>query len=1569
MRLNFNRPIRCALFIFAIASALLALSIKNAAAGFAASHDPGTKLIDDKVMCDVNTPMAHYNFHTQEVSLNIMDTPIGYTPPLGPDMHFTVTYNQQEVDRPDNDPFPLPGFGPKWVCNWIAYFEDSSFNPDRILVRLPGGGSEFFRFTDGSSELPALQSGASVTQVKDAGGNVLSYVRRTPDGSQQVFDRHTPNPGGRRWYMTKLIDPTGKEANFHYDPITFRLLSVTDALNQSFTIEYWSDVATELPFYYLIKSVKDFALRTATFYYDSQNRLTKIQDAIGIISEFRYNETGEYANDFITRMITPYGETRFSQPSSVTPFAGARTLQAIEPDGGIVRLEYQQDVPGVVDTGIPASDPNLPEDADPDVYWTDGNFHYRNSFYWDKKAMAMYPPDENGIPQFSKAKITHWLHLNCAPPGFVSNIKEREKMPLENPVYYRYFGQGICEAGSNTTMATGERGRPSIVARRLDDGTGPHVTQLSRYKYNNPFQKLTEATDPAGRVTSYVYDPANHIDLIAIFQRNPTGNTQDPGGFSADLLFSSTYNDWHQPLIVTDAAGQTTTYTYTASRQLETVTNAKTEVTSYEYGDGTPGKPVGYLTAIISPSFNGLPSTTTSFTYDYAHRVHTVTTSPDNYTVTTEYDNLDRPTQITYPDGTTEQFEYADSVRGMTLDLTASKDRLNRWTYRHYNANRQMDSITDPETRTTHYDWCACGGLEKITDPKNQITTFHRDLQGRVHQKVFADNSTINYLFEGQTGPNTVGTSSRLEASIDALNRRTSYSYLRDNNVSQVSYTNASGAPLTPHTPSVNFTYDPNYNRIAAMDDGTGHTEYHYYPITSSPSPSPGAGQLQTVDGPLDSDTITFNYDELGRRLGRSVNGVAETVAYDSLGRLTTTDNALGHFERNYDGVTPRLLSVVNPNSMTTSYAYFLDNNDDRRLQTLEHLSDTDHDARSKFDYTYDDEGQITSWIRMLGANTSERWFEYDDARQLLSARNAFDLGAATQANGYGYDPAGNRTSDSNLNPQGPPGNGTSHSYTPNSLNQIETAATDGPSGFEVTLSYDLVGNLTDDGEGKTFEWDAANRLTAINYSGGQRTEFAYDGLGRRVKITEYGPGVTATIQPNGTDFTAFSAAPFSFPAGNYSLLFEGLNNSGDNMLFIDGVTLNDVLVGNGGFETPAVGDFPGGYQYNPINVTWSFLGNSGVAHYSSEFLHNGEVPEGKQAAFIQNDGEVHQIQNVTPGTYTLGFYAAQSADNTMAQQVRVNLRPSGAGVSIKRFVWCGSQICEERNSGGWAVTKRFFAEGEQRIGGSDAGNYYYTRDHLGSIREVTNSAGRLKARYDYDPYGKAVVVDGNMSVDFGYTGHYFHAPSGLNLTLYRAYNPALGRWLSRDPVGEAGAVNLYGYVGNDPINLTDPLGLFERDVHEGAPGQTFGTYTWARELGISDQAAKIIGSANIGVDTLFPGSSGAMPWSSKSLGRSRHFDIPLGAGDSRDAWAWAEMRHALDLWKNNECEGAFEALGRGLHSIQDAFAHGAFDNDHNPWKYHGSAMDNWAGRPDLHGPVERATKGYLQYFMNSLPR
>jgi RHS repeat-associated protein len=115
---------------------------------------------------------------------------------------------------------------------------------------------------------------------------------------------------------------------------------------------------------------------------------------------------------------------------------------------------------------------------------------------------------------------------------------------------------------------------------------------------------------------------------------------------------------------------------------------------------------------------------------------------------------------------------------------------------------------------------------------------------------------------------------------------------------------------------------------------------------------------------------------------------------------------------------------------------------------------------------------------------------------------------------------------------------------------------------------------------------------------------------------------------------------------------------------------------------------------------------------------------------------------------------------------------------------------------------------------------YAYTTDHLGSIREVllldgtsgNPTTATLTARYDYDCWGKRTVLDGGTAAEtltlHGYTGHVYHQPSGLWLAPYRAYSPTLGRWISRDPIGEAGGINLFAYVGNGPLVGIDPLGL-----------------------------------------------------------------------------------------------------------------------------------------------------------------
>jgi len=1188
-----------------------------------------------------DTGMAVYGVDAARIDLSMSDTPVGYVPPKGPAVTFSVSYQHREVA-----PISTPNYsnlGNKWSFNWLSYLVIDPANPNADLTAYgPRGGTLVYSGFNSTTQSynPQLETQDSLVKIGSD-----SYEKRRSDGSKQIFnlsDGAAVNP--RKIFMTQSIDPQGNALTYTYDG-TFRLVAVTDALGQVTTLSYelGSDPLK-------ITKVTDPFGRVATLQYNANGQLWKITDTIGLVSEFSYG-----SGDFINKLTTPYGNTNFVMEEEY----GHRVLEIEDPQGAKERFEYRADGP----PGMPGSDP--PGTVPANMFTDNTRLSLRNTFYWDKKAMAEAPSD------YTKARITQWLHTDY-DWNVVSDVPESSKQPLENRVWNEYPG--------NAGIRTGTSNKPSKVGRVLDDGT----TQLYQYEYNS-FGNKTKVTDPAGRVTGYVYD-INGIDLLEVRQQT--------GGIN-ELLASYTYNAQHKPLTATDASGQTMIYTYNAAGQLRTIENPKHEITTYNYDTN------GYLQTIVG----AIPGAIISFTYDGFGRLRT-TTDSEGYTLTTDYDTisgdpaktLNRVAKITYPDGTYAQTTYD------RLDPEWTRDRLGRWSRKFYDALRHVVATQDPLNRIVLYDWCICGSLEGITDPNGNITSWIRDTQGRVTDKVYPDQTSVHYTYENTT--------SRLKTITDAQGQSTNYAYFVDNDLQQVSYTNAIHA-----TPTVSYTYDTNYNRVLTMTDGTGLTTYGYNAITDPPAS--GAGRVLSVDGPLDNDTITYGYDELGRLSGCSVNGAANStsIQYDTIGRTQSTTNPLGMFSYSYVNATGRLDHVDFPGGQKTQYAYF-DNFGDHRLQQIKNIDPTNA-VISQFDYTYSAVGNILTWTQAnSGQPNAHRYdFGYDAIDELRSAvLTDTSTGTAADQYAYDFDPSGNRTNTqlgsaiissapNNLNQltsrsaggqmhfrgtvnepatitvAGNPatvdaaGNFDGVADVNVGTNTVAVAAIDAsgntrtnsyqvnvPSGTSTSLLYDLDGNLTSDGS-KTYEWDAVNRLVGINYTGTtNRTEFTYDGLNRRVKIVE---------------------------------------------------------------------------------------------------------------------------------------------------------KTDSIATSTKNLVWTGQDVAEERDVNN-SVTKQYYRQGFTVAAQSSISNYFYTRDHLDSIREVIDSNGTTQTRYDYDPYGRRTKISGALDADFGFTGHYYHPPSDLHLALYRAYSADLGRWISRDPTPNSELLkdgpNLYMYVANAPEDRIDPLGLASVD-------------------------------------------------------------------------------------------------------------------------------------------------------------
>lgn len=108
---------------------------------------------------------------------------------------------------------------------------------------------------------------------------------------------------------------------------------------------------------------------------------------------------------------------------------------------------------------------------------------------------------------------------------------------------------------------------------------------------------------------------------------------------------------------------------------------------------------------------------------------------------------------------------------------------------------------------------------------------------------------------------------------------------------------------------------------------------------------------------------------------------------------------------------------------------------------------------------------------------------------------------------------------------------------------------------------------------------------------------------------------------------------------------------------------------------------------------------------------------------------------------------------------------------------------------------------------------YYFIHDGLGSVRLLVDEDGEIVASYDADEFGSPTLVDEDgVSTDQRWVGGLGYkdetAQTGLYYLRQRYYDPDLGRFLSRDPIGLLGGLNLYSYVYQNPTNYTDAMGL-----------------------------------------------------------------------------------------------------------------------------------------------------------------
>ena len=366
--------------------------------------------------------------------------------------------------------------------------------------------------------------------------------------------------------------------------------------------------------------------------------------------------------------------------------------------------------------------------------------------------------------------------------------------------------------------------------------------------------------------------------------------------------------------------------------------------------------------------------------------------------------------------------------------------------------------------------------------------------------------------------------------------------------------------------------------------------------------------------------------------------------------------------------------------------------------------------------------------------------------------------------------------------------------------NGNRTALTLGGSA-NATYVYDVINRLTQltdsGGLAFTYAYDATNKVTTRALPNGITTTYQYDGLDRLTRLRD--TTAIATVADNQYSYNSASQITQNIDLG-------GAHNYGyDTVDRVTSATYPGTTAES--FSYDGVGNrttshLSATYGYQPFNK----LTSTTSATYSYD--NNGNLiskTDGTGTTQYAWDFE-NRLKQVTLPNGKVVTYKYDALGRRIDRTATV--APPLPLTTTTRFIYDGQDVIRDTDGNG--VTTADYLNGpgidnKLRQTTPAAGALYFTTDHLGSTRALTNAAGVAIANITYDSFGNS---SGSALTRYTYTGREFDSDAGILYYRARWYDPQLGRFISEDPARFDGDVNWYIYAKNDPIRSTDPLGL-----------------------------------------------------------------------------------------------------------------------------------------------------------------
>lgn len=905
--------------------------------------------------------------------------------------------------------------------------------------------------------------------------------------------------------------------------------------------------------------------------------------------------------------------------------------------------------------------------------------------------------------------------------------------------------------------------------------------------------RLVTFSDPNGNATTLGYGVGGELATVS-------------NNFGRTLTLTYTGGRISQ---VSDGTGRSVSYGYDLAGNLTGFTNTESDVTTFAYDID------GRMTKIFNPSFPLTPVVTN--VYDTLDRVQTQTDAANNTwdyffagsrseeldplgnskiwrfdeqgntleetdalgnTVVNVYDGHNRlgsktlpelnATTIVYDEDNhkpltiTQQantfFGPPDIVRSFTYEpnfkrVATATDARGNVTDFAYDANGNLQTAEQPSldgglTRpTTTFTYFASGQVETVTDAEGMVTRNGYDpVTGDLLSTVVDDGvSGLNLTID--FGYDTAGNQT---SQTDPLGRTTNF--LFDNERRQTQTTSPS-----PFSFVTNQFYDAD-GRVLSTEQQTDDllnpwqiTQFTYFP----------SGKLKTTTDPENSVT-NFLYDEL-LRIMRTTDAEARITEneYDAVGRLFRRKQVLGVqtivIEEHAYTTNGLEQSVLDAENNLTTFIY---DDHDRLFQTI--FADTSFEERG-----YDANGNLTALKTRAGDTTTFTFdllnrldikglpdlttidFDYDLMDRTLAVTSSAEVGSFD----YFYDTAGR-------------------------LTQITR-----PDLKSVSYGYDDNGNQTrltyPDNSFVTYVYDDLDRVKEVRDGGVTLlAQYVYDSLSRQTTATYDNGAQTGYAYELDNDLSQV-AHQFGVGSVTFDYLYNTVNQRTDTS--VDDDT----------------------YFWRPdLNVTNNYLSNA-LNQYGDvdgtlfTYDGNGNLTSDGANTYLY-DVESRLISATTPQ------HLADYTYDPFGRRVEKDVDGT-----ITKYVYAGDTVIAEYDVNDQLIARYVRGASIDRPVLMDRGGAlsYYHYDGSGSVIAMTGGFGAAAESYAYSPFGESSDPD-TLGNPYRYTGRRLDVETGLYYYRARYYSVTLGRFLQPDPAGFVDGLNLYAYVGNDPLNFVDPTGL-----------------------------------------------------------------------------------------------------------------------------------------------------------------